>query len=517
MRDALLITLAEAWGWRRTVGIPALVGAVLAAVWLWLTPPLYSGRVMLQLQADAARAPLLQAISAPGHRQVLWAALTGPDVLRDSAPGATPPLTPNRIELRILNNYLLEVGVNATQPQGLALITENLGYNFIQAILAPERIRVEQLLNEAQSQLTELDALPQPLDATTQTQRERAVAAVAQLQSDLRLLNNAFGQQGGQALIWFADAARVTEPLQGLPRWLLALGLGALFGGLVGYGAHRLPRRWHPAIHTIAEAQAASGLPVVGVLPWLNQLAVTHQGSRVNAGGKALAPTDFAEMTRLGRSILRNLRGPLLVVSPSGAEGASSVALLLAEKAAADGKPTILADLNLKNRSLSEKMLLGDGSWILPHGKGAWGALRPIAGNLQALPAPKQMAALQGLAEQGGIPSLLEAMQKHAEVVVLDASPLTAANRGNLDAVTLGTHANRTILVAQQGITQASQLKLAADQLLLAGVNVQGVVLNQQFAPTRRQRLSQLAEALGWLSPALGRALSHAAQRASLD
>ncbi len=516
--NTFLIGLAEGWRWRRTVGIPALVGALLAA-WLCLTnPPQYAGRVLLQLQADAARAPLLQKITAPGHRQALWQALTAPDVLADSAPNARPPLMPRNIELRILNDYLLEIGINAPKPQGLAETTEALGYNFIQALLAPERMRVEQLLNEAQANLVQLEAQPLPLDATQTEIRSSVVAAIAQYQTDIRMLNAAFGQQGSQALLWFAEGARVTEPLQGAARWFIWVLLGGLFGSSIGLLAYRWPRQWAPRIQTIAQAQAAAGLPVVGTLPLLNGLHVGPMGSVVDAGGKALNPADFGEIGRLARTLLRNLRGPLVVIAPQGGEGASTLALLLAEKAAHEGKSALIADLNLKNRTLSEKLLLGDGTWALPHGKGKWSALRPVGQKgLSALAAPRHAATLQTLAEQGGLPALFATLSAQAEVVIIDASPLSATNRGNIDAVTLGTHAGRVVLLAEADRTPAHSLKAATDQLLLAGVPIQGIVLNQYHTPTRRQLLAHLASCVQWVYPAAGRWLQRAALKANLE
>ncbi len=512
-----LIALAESWRWRRIVGIPALLGALLAGYLAFINPPQYTGRVLLQLQADAARAPLLQQITAPGHRQALWAALTSPDVLADSAAALGGDLQPSQVNLRILNDYLLEVGVRAPKARGLADVTETLGYNFIQALLAPERMRVEQLLAEAQGELIRLDALPAPLDETQSAQRARMLTAVAQLQGDLRLLNAAFAQQGSQALLWFADNAVVQEPLQGPLRWLLWLGLGALLGGAFGLGQHRLNARWYPVIGTPAQAQAASGMPVIGTLPWLPQLSVGPNGSVVDANGKALSPAEFSEISRLSRGLLRNLRGPLVVVSPSGGEGASTLALLLAEKAALEGKKTVLLDLNLKNRNLSTALLLGEGTWALPTGKGAWSALRPVGQHgLKALPAPRHSATLQTLADQGGVPALLEVLQQQAEVVVLDTSPMAATNRGNIDAVTLASQASRVVLVAEAGRTREEALKEAADQLLLAGVALHGVVLNMRQRPSRRHLLAHFASYVGWVLPSAGHALRRASLQANL-
>jgi Mrp family chromosome partitioning ATPase len=73
------------------------------------------------------------------------------------------------------------------------------------------------------------------------------------------------------------------------------------------------------------------------------------------------------------------------------------------------------------------------------------------------------------------------------------------------------------VLIVQQGITAKHQLKQAADQLLLAGVSVQGIVVNQQFTPSRRQRLLHLADILGWLFPPLGRALAKAVRKSALE
>jgi len=71
--------------------------------------------------------------------------------------------------------------------------------------------------------------------------------------------------------------------------------------------------------------------------------------------------------------------------------------------------------------------------------------------------------------------------------------------------------------VADAGRTPQHVLKQAADQLLLAGAPVQGVVLNLRHQPSRRQLLGHLAECVGWIVPALGGWLRQAALRVNLE
>jgi Mrp family chromosome partitioning ATPase len=177
--------------------------------------------------------------------------------------------------------------------------------------------------------------------------------------------------------------------------------------------------------------------------------------------------------------------------------------------------------MNLKDRTLSQWLGLGDGNWELPAkgAKKAWGSVHPLPGNtnLKVLAAPKNPETLSKLGEAGGLPALFEQLGSMADVVIVDASPLAAVNRGNVDAVAVAAASARTILIAQAGVTAAPNLKRAADSLLLVGAPLLGVVLNQQFSLSRRQLLGQLADAVGKVLPPLGRSLRRLSVTAALD
>lgn len=523
-----LVILAEMWRLRWRFGLPVLMGLVLASVYTLAVPTVYEARALLQVQSEQARAPLLKQLSAPGQEAALKQVLTGEQLLADTGHDAKRVLETQNVTLDVLNDHLMAVGYRSEMRVGLEQLVDGLAYNFIQALLAPERMRIEQLVLQTKQELKELSGRLATTDGTDEATRGELLARQTKLQndmvnmqSDLRQVNLAFGSHGSQALVWFAEPAGLVPPLEGMARLLSNLLVGGLLGVLYGWLVYELPRHRHRVVRDSNDAADASGMPLIGTLPWLGRLKVSPSGLHVMAGGKQLKPSEFSELGRLQRTLVRSLRGPLVLVGVTGGEGASSLTLLLAERTANQGKTVALVDMNLKDRMLSQWLGLGDGNWELPAkgSKKAWGALQHLPGNpnLRVLAAPKNPETLSKLGESGGLPALFEHLAGMADVVIVDTSPLAAVNRGNVDAVAVAAASARTILVAQAGITAAPALKRAADSLLLVGAPLLGVVLNQQFSLTRRQLLGQLGHAVGKVLPPLGRSLRGASVTAKLD
>lgn len=535
--DWFLVALAETWRWRKPLGAPALFGAALGVLYTLLCPPMYEARALLQLQSEQAREPLLQKITAAGHREALTQKLLAPDVLADVAREQGVDIDPSRIELSVFNDHFMGIGYASHDRANLEHITDSLAFNFIQQVLAPERARIEQLLSESQQNLKEVvrqqtaAAAPQPATpaalptttddaATLALKRQQLETDIIQLQTDLRLVNTAFERNGSQALLWFAQPAVLVTP----PSTAARLPLMLLLGGVLGYGLGWIvfvaPRRMRKGLVSQSTVVSITGLPLAGTLPWLGHVRVTSGGAQVSANGKNLRPAGFSEISRLQSTLLRSLRGPLVIASTTGDEGASLLALLLAEKTAALGKSVALADLNLKNRALTRQLKMGEhDDWKLPRGKAEWKALHAVEGtdNLWFLPAPRNSDTLQALAEPNGLARLIDALKEQVDIIIIDVSPITSYNRGNLDPTAVAGLSGRTVLMAQTHETPAPDLKRAADSLLLAGAPLQGILLNQQFHPTRRQLLGQLADALGKVMPPLGNMLRKAALKARLD
>lgn len=526
----LLLTLAEIWRVRIKVGVPVLVLVLLAGAYSLVVPPTFEATAMLQVQSSQAKSPLLQNIRAPGQGEALRQVLVNPQLLADTGADAGRQLNPADVSLRVINENLMTVGYRSTHPQGLDRLTEALAFNFIQALLAPERMRLEQVIFQNQQELKEIVGRLATTDGADEATRleltarsQKLQADTVQLQSDLRRVNLAFGRHGGQALVWFAEPPVVKEPLQGSARVVANMILAALLGGVLFTMLHKMPWANRPVVESEDDAAAASDMQVVGTLPWLGKLQVTPRGLHVMAGGKKLRPSEFSELGRLQRTLVRNLRGPLVVLGAKGGEGSSTLALLLAERTAEQGKTVILVDMNLRDRMLSHWLGLGDGNWELPKGakakKTGWEALQPMPGhdNLRLLAAPRHPETLSKLGEAGGLPVLFDMLTEMADVVIVDGSPLAAVNRGNVDAVAVAAASARTVLLGQAGVTTRPELKRATDSLLLVGAPLLGVVLNQQFVLSRRQLLGQLADTLGKVLPPLAKLLRKATLKAKLD
>jgi Mrp family chromosome partitioning ATPase len=531
--DWFLVSLAEIWKLRMRVVLPLLAGILFGVLYATFVPPQYEAKAVLQLKAEEATAPLLQHISDAGNQQTLYNMITDHDLLADAAHDAKQAINASNVTLKILNDRLLAIGYRSADRANLESVVDSISYNFIQALLTPERMQKDQALSSTQAEQKRVEAelaredISDDMKAALTAQLKALHSDEIKLRDGLKKVSLAAGQRGGETLIWFAQPATLTPPMAQPLRIIGGILLGGLLGLAVGYGIFSSRKHTVRLVTSASDASELSGMPLVGILPWLGKLHITPQGLRIQAMGKMLNPADFSEVGRLQRAIMRGLPGPLAITGIKGGEGGSTLALLLAEKTAQSGKKVILVDLNLKTRTLSTWLGLGDGNWELPSTKGEgktkatqpWNALHTMVGNpnLQTLAAPRHPHTLQALAEAGGLPVLFDYLAEQAEVVIIDASPLAALNRGNVDAVAVSVASGRTVLMAQGDETKAEDLKRAADTLLLSGAPLLGVVLNQQYQLSRRQVLGQLADALEKVLPFLGRRLRKAAANARLD
>jgi capsular exopolysaccharide synthesis family protein len=75
---------------------------------------------------------------------------------------------------------------------------------------------------------------------------------------------------------------------------------------------------------------------------------------------------------------------------------------------------------------------------------------------------------------ESGFPALLERLREDFESIVIDSPPVNIIS----DASLLGQQADGVLVVARSGVTQASALSYATEQLARVGVPLLGVVLN---------------------------------------
>jgi len=169
----------------------------------------------------------------------------------------------------------------------------------------------------------------------------------------------------------------------------------------------------------------------------------------------------------------------LVVTSAAPGEGKSTALANLAVVMAQGGQRVILADADLRHPSLHELFGVSNerGLTTVLDEQDALTAppLTAIADvdGLQLLtsgPSPLDPAARLGSRR---MEEIIAALQKRADVVLFDASPVLAAT----DAVMLGMKTDGVLLVVQAGHTSRDYLQQAKEKLEKAHVHIVGVAL----------------------------------------
>jgi Mrp family chromosome partitioning ATPase len=227
------------------------------------------------------------------------------------------------------------------------------------------------------------------------------------------------------------------------------------------------------------------------------------------------APTDFAEIARLHRAALGGERGTLVVTCTQPGEGTSTLAYLLARRSAEEGKKTLLIDLNLRHPWLTKTAGAAPHSWNLPALDKLEEVLEhtvPLAPHLDLLTAPADPASIRWLCETTQIRFFFDALKNYDHVVV-DTTPLTIANRRNVDPALLASAADRTLFVLLSGVTPAPKVKKALQDLETSGAHLVGIAVNDRASPTARDSILTLARRLHKIAPGLGEWLEHRAHK----
>lgn len=167
----------------------------------------------------------------------------------------------------------------------------------------------------------------------------------------------------------------------------------------------------------------------------------------------------------------------VVVTSPEPGTGCSSVCLGIGAALAGLGRPAAVVDCNLERPNLHH--LLGEPNFVgltsvLESGKPLESSAISLSPELLVVPTGPVPLDPAGLLGSRRFIEAVRSLQENREIVLLDAP---VANRllelpaflGGFDGVVLVVHASRTL---------KSAARAATDDLLEAGVNLLGVVLN---------------------------------------
>ncbi|MGG6266530.1 GumC family protein [Leptolyngbya sp. AN03gr2] len=360
-----------------------------------------------------------------------------------------------------------------------------------------------QVLNRADAYWNgEVQRVPVLARIYTDLERERTVAT----DSLTRLLStreNLQIQAAQNDIPWqlITPPSRPGEPTNSPQRNII---LGAIAGLLLGTGLAILADRFDRRIRRISDIKKISKLPVLGMIP--AEAAAPRQRTMpaVLQNLQDRTSTDFAQdgaFTEAFRSLYTNLsllntEHPLrsiVVSSPTAGDGKTTVAVNLAQAAAAMGQRVLLVDADLRNPQLAERL-------EVPNDRGltelvaqnlnpqeviqrleamvtAGGGDEPSLGrtNFSILTGGKMPLDPTRLLSSQKMQRLNDYFKAMYDLVIFDAPPALSY----ADSSLLAPQTNGMLVVTGVGRTDQGDLRQMLDTLQTARVPVLGIVANR--------------------------------------
>ncbi len=299
--------------------------------------------------------------------------------------------------------------------------------------------------------------------------------------------------------------------------------LGAITGLLAGMGAALLVERTNNVLHSSDELKEVTKLPILGIIPFQKQLkqlsnvaeataevtvvkkpngyqfvsrniskAQDYVIGAMQAGGYAMGAMaagysnfPFLEAFRSLHSNIIFLGSSdkpihsLAVSSTVKGEGKSTVALNLAQAAAAMGRRVLLVDADLRLPQIHNLL-------SLPNKQGLSNVIStnlPLSKVIQQSPVENNLFVLTSgqippdptkLLSSIALHNIMEELRQQFDLVIYDTPPLLGLADGRL----IATYTDGIVLVVRASSTERSLLKQALDGLKIARITILGTVLN---------------------------------------
>ncbi len=432
-------------------GLIIAVGVLLSAAWVAVQPKIYAADASAIVQAQLARTPA----------------------------GTTEPAQINAGN----------VAVNQTMPTLIALagsrevadrVIETLALDATAGELV-DRVKVTSPLNAATLKVVATGLSPHEA-------RDLAETWLTALRAEWNTINTGSADVSAPVFIHPFDNPHLpTHPAS--PNVPLALAVGTLLGVAGGFAFALVRTTLDRRIRSVETVEKATGMPVVGTLPFERSLA--NGGSRLvaatsNQASSGVEPGRFllAESLRKLRTNIQfmNIDNPprsIVVTSPYPGDGKSTIAANLALTLAASGRSVVLIDADLRrpmvasifglipDAGLTDVLLnraeVADVAQAVP---GTAGLVVVAAGQIP--PNPSEILGSERMRE------LLASLSEHATVVI-DAPPVIPVT----DAAVLANSADGALLVASLARTTEHALETALTNISRAGGQTLGVVLNR--------------------------------------
>lgn len=270
------------------------------------------------------------------------------------------------------------------------------------------------------------------------------------------------------------------EPV--FPRYSLSIAVAILLGSALGMGAALLRENLTNKVETSDDLANLAGVPCYAEIP--AEPAVR----RLKTPEVLTTDASYRPVYESLRDLRTNLRfsngdlKSILVTSPEGRHGKTTVSFGLAVSLARAGSRTLLVDGDLRRGRIAE--LLGverePGLIDVLGGASLEEVIKPTSLEMLDLLTGGKRMDDPGELLQTEFPNVLRRMEELYEVIVIDSTPLIPVN----DARIIASFAESTVVVASAESVTRRQVRKAIERLNLISVAPTAVVLNNsKFRP----------------------------------
>ncbi len=262
----------------------------------------------------------------------------------------------------------------------------------------------------------------------------------------------------------------------------MTIAVALLLGLALGIGAALVRENLTTKVETPEAAARIAGVPSFAEIPNEPALVRVHSA-------QDLADPQFRVVSEALRDLRTNLlftKGNLrsiVVTSPEGSHGKTTVSFGLAVSFARAGARTLLIDADLRKGRVSELLNVQrtPGLSEVLRGHPLETAIRHTSmDNLDFLTGGR-LGEDPGELLMSELPGLLHQLERTYDMVVLDSTPLVPIS----DARIAARFGKATLIVASAESTTRRQLKTAVERLSIIGIQPTALVLNNYRSPIR--------------------------------
>ena len=257
------------------------------------------------------------------------------------------------------------------------------------------------------------------------------------------------------------------------PNWIINMALAVIVGCLLGMGVAVSIEYFDTSFRNVADIETRLGVPVVGVIPWLNHADEFDPDDMV-----ASEPFRVLQ-TNLNLALGDQKSAAISVVSAGPGEGKSTTVHRLALIMARGGQKVLLIDADLRRPTQHR---LGD--W--PRSPGLSDYLqgmrsldevlqREAAPGLDFIPSGGQAGFTLGMLHTRRLKELLDTMRERYDRILFDSPPIIGVS----DASVLATAMDGALLLIQHRRNPQAMTLRAQQTLRSARTELFGAILNQ--------------------------------------